>query len=478
MRLSRVVVLATLPVIPALWAQSPPVITLVANAEGENPVIAPNMFVEVKGTGLAKAGDSRQWATPDFVNNQMPTQLDGVSVTVNGKNAYVCYISPTQVNIVTPADAIEGTVLVQVTTTAGSSPGFSVQAQAVSPSFFTFNGGPYAVAEHANGSLIGPASLYPGLTTPPTPGEIIQLYANGFGQTSTPVVSGANTQSGTLPTLPAITIGGIAASVQFAGLVSPALFQFNVVIPPNAKLQIHPHIHCVVASGGLSPDHTRWVRPRRENFFLPEAVLREVFRGKFADALKHAFNTGELQFHGQLKLLAQPRVFKSFLRQLFRHQWVVYCKPPFGGPDQVLLYLGAYTHRIAISNYRLVSFNDEKVTFRFRDSADHNKKRLMSLPADEFLRRLLLHVLPRGFVRIRHFGFLASRRRGSLVPLSKQLLADAPVSIPACTTTSPEPVSLWTCPICGGPMVLIERLTAPKTRTPFSADKGCLICTP
>lgn len=141
-------------------------------------------------------------------------------------------------------------------------------------------------------------------------------------------------------------------------------------------------------------------------------------------------------------------------------QWVVYCKPPFGGPDQVLLYLGAYTHRIAISNYRLVSFNDEKVTFRFRDSADHNKKRLMSLPADEFLRRLLLHVLPRCFVRIRHFGFLASRRRGSLVPLSKQLLADASVSIPACTTTSPEPVSLWTCPICGGPMVLIERLTA------------------
>jgi hypothetical protein len=234
---------------------------------------------------------------------------------------------------------------------------------------------------------------------------------------------------------------------------------FSVLHTWNQKLQIHPHIHCVVASGGLSPDHTRWVRPRRDNFFLPQAVLSEVFRGKFTDVLLHAFAAGELQFHGRLKVLAQPRVFKSFLRQLFRHKWVVYCKPPFGGPDQVLRYLGAYTHRVAISNYRLVSFDGEKVAFRFRDSANHNKKRLMTLPADEFLRRLLLHVLPRGFVRIRHFGFLASRRRGALVPLSKQLLADVPVSMPAYTATSPEVVS-WTCPICGGPMILIERLTA------------------
>jgi hypothetical protein len=234
---------------------------------------------------------------------------------------------------------------------------------------------------------------------------------------------------------------------------------FSVLHTWNQKLQIHPHIHCVVASGGLSPDHTRWVRPRRDNFFLPQAVLSEVFRGKFTDVLLHAFAAGELQFHGRLKVLAQPRVFKSFLRQLFRHKWVVYCKPPFGGPDQVLRYLGAYTHRVAISNYRLVSFDGENVAFRFRDSANHNKKRLMTLPADEFLRRLLLHVLPRGFVRIRHFGFLASRRRGALVPLSKQLLADVPVSMPAYTATSPEVVS-WTCPICGGPMILIERLTA------------------
>ena len=118
---------------------------------------------------------------------------------------------------------------------------------------------------------------------------------------------------------------------------------FSVLHTWNQKLQHHPHIHCVVASGGLSPDHTRWVRPKCENFFLPQPVLSKVFRGKFTDALKQTFAAGELQFHGQLKALAPPRLFQSLLRQLFRHHWVVYCKPPFGGPDQVLRYLGAYT---------------------------------------------------------------------------------------------------------------------------------------
>jgi hypothetical protein len=236
---------------------------------------------------------------------------------------------------------------------------------------------------------------------------------------------------------------------------------FSVLHTWNQKLQHHPHIHCVVASGGLSPDHTRWIRPRREDFFLPQPVLSKVFRGKFTDALKHAFADGELQFHGQLKILTEVRVFRSFLRQLFRHQWVAYCKPPFGGPDQVLRYLGAYTHRVAISNHRLVAFTKEEVTFRFRDSLNHNKKRLMTLPADEFLRRFLLHVLPSGFVRIRHFGFLAARRRGALVPLSKQLLrTEALVCAPSVVPTCTEPKALWVCPVCGGPMALIERLTA------------------
>jgi hypothetical protein len=236
---------------------------------------------------------------------------------------------------------------------------------------------------------------------------------------------------------------------------------FSVLHTWNQKLQHHPHVHCVVSAGGLSTDHTQWIHPRHDNFFLPEAVLSEVFRAKFVEALKKAFTAGKLQFHGRLQALAQPKLFSKFLRQLFRHHWVVYCKPPFGGPDQVLRYLGAYTHRVAISNHRLVSFEGDQVTFRWRDSAHNNKKRLMTLHLDEFLRRFLLHVLPRGFVRIRYFGFLASRRRGALVPLCKQLLADAaPVPIPSHVAASFAPVPLWTCPLCGGPMIVIERLTA------------------
>jgi Putative transposase len=221
----------------------------------------------------------------------------------------------------------------------------------------------------------------------------------------------------------------------------------------------------------LSPDHTYWVHPRRNDFFLPEAVLSEVFRGKFVDALKQAFAAGKLQFHGLLQGLAQPKLFRNYIRQLFAPHWVVYCKRPFGGPEHVLRYLGAYTHRVAISNHRLVSFLDDKVTFRWRDSAHHNKKRLLTLHVDEFLRRFLLHVLPRRFVRIRYFGFLASRRRAALVPLCKQLLS-AVAPTPALHLSVPsEPTPAWACPLCGGPMILIERLTALqiKLRSPPQA---------
>ena len=227
------VVLVVLPA-PAAWAQNSPSITLVANAEGENTTIAPNTWVEIKGTRLARAGDTRIWDGSDFVNNQMPTTLDGVSVTVNGKSAFVYYISPTQVNILTPPDPLQGAVMVQVTNNAAISPGFTVQAQPVSPSFFVFNGGPYVAATHTDGSLLGPSTLYTGLTTPARPGETVVLYANGFGPTSVPLVKGSPTQSGSLSPLPVLTIGGIATTVQFAGLVAPGQFQFNVMIPANA----------------------------------------------------------------------------------------------------------------------------------------------------------------------------------------------------------------------------------------------------
>jgi uncharacterized protein (TIGR03437 family) len=210
-----------------------PAITLVANAEGGVATIAPNTWVEIKGSNLGPAGDIRTWETPDFVGGQLPTSLDGLSVTVNGVPAYVYYISPTQVNVLTPPNALSGSVPVQVSDNGVISANFMVQAQAEAPSFFVFGGGPYIAATHVNGSYLGPTSLYTGLTTPAQPGETIVMYANGFGPTSAAVVSGSETQSGTLSPLPAITIGGVAATVTFAGLVAPGEFQFNVVVPAS-----------------------------------------------------------------------------------------------------------------------------------------------------------------------------------------------------------------------------------------------------
>ena len=209
-----------------------PVIGLVANAEGESTAIAPNTWLEIKGLNLAPAGDTRTWQSSDFANGQMPTQLDGVSVMVNGKAAFVYYISPTQVNVLTPPDAISGSVQVLLTY-KGQNASYTTPAQGISPSFFVFDTVANLAATHVDGSLIGPTTLYPGSTTPAKPGETIVLYANGFGPTSTPVVSGSTGQSGTLAPLPVVKIGGVAATVLFAGLVSPGEFQFNVIVPPN-----------------------------------------------------------------------------------------------------------------------------------------------------------------------------------------------------------------------------------------------------
>jgi hypothetical protein len=234
---------------------------------------------------------------------------------------------------------------------------------------------------------------------------------------------------------------------------------FSVLHTWNQKLLHHPHVHCVVPAGGLAPDHTRWKMSQRR-FFLPVAVLGEVFRGKFVDGLRQLHAQRKLSFHGALAKLHNPKAFAAWLRPLFRSRWVVYSKRPFGGAEQALRYLGRYTHRVAISNHRLVSLADGVVTFRWRDSAHNNKQSLMTLTIEEFLRRFLLHLLPPGFVRIRHFGFLAHRRRGVLLPLCFRLLGGfrpPPTSDP----TGP----LWRCPICGASMVVIERLTAVQIRS-------------
>jgi Putative transposase len=190
-----------------------------------------------------------------------------------------------------------------------------------------------------------------------------------------------------------------------------------------------------------------------------------VFRGKFIAGMKRAFHEGKLLFPGSLKPLAKATAFHSFLRPLFRQDWVVYAKPPFGGPQHVLQYLARYTHRVAISHHRIVDLADGNVTFRWKDYAHKSKQRLMTVTAHEFLRRFLLHTLPRGLVRIRFCGFLANRRRGDLLPLSQELLRiQPPASSATIIGAETTPRCLWLCPHCGGAMVLIEKLTAQQIR--------------
>jgi len=224
------------------------------------------------------------------------------------------------------------------------------------------------------------------------------------------------------------------------------------------RLQHHPHVHCVVPMGGLAPDGTRWIHAR-PRFFLPIAVLRKLFRGKLVASLRAAFREGRLDFPGALAPLKPEIAFRALLRSLYRQTWVVYAKPPFGSPTHVLHYLARYTHRVAISNHRLVDVTDDTVSFRWKDYRHGSRVRTLTLDVDEFLRRFLVHVLPKRFVRIRYFGFLASRCRTPQLALCRQVLAATSAPPPEPPPPAP-PRSSWPCPRCGGPMRLIERLTA------------------
>ena len=214
----------------------------------------------------------------------------------------------------------------------------------------------------------------------------------------------------------------------------------------------------MIPLGGLTADHQHWVRPRYP-FFLPVKVLSRVFRGKFVAGLKRAYRRKLLQFSEELRDLQQPKRFAAFLRTLFRQDWVVYAKRSFGGAESVLRYLGRYTHRVAISNHRLLDFNGESVTFRWKDYAHGNKERKMTLSAVEFLRRFVQHILPLGFVRIRYFGFLANRWRAQLIPLCRQLQRSAPPSSISREGAN-EATAAWLCPRCGSLMLICERFTA------------------
>jgi hypothetical protein len=221
----------------------------------------------------------------------------------------------------------------------------------------------------------------------------------------------------------------------------------------------HPHLHCVVPAGGFSPGGDAWVRPPRAGFFLPKHVLSVVFRGKFHDGLKALFRQKRLSFEGSLSWLAEPCSFARFLHTLHRHRWVVDVRKPFGGPEHVLHYLARYTHRVAISNHRLISLEDGKVTFRWKDYAHGGKKRKMTLDASEFIRRFLLHVLPKGLVRIRYYGWMANRCRRQRAMQCRELLGAQPTEA---LLTPAASLGDRRCPVCGGAVEVVEVILPPE----------------
>jgi hypothetical protein len=226
----------------------------------------------------------------------------------------------------------------------------------------------------------------------------------------------------------------------------------------SSNLLPHYHIHAVVPAGGLSADHQRWIHTSHPLFLLPVRVLRRVFREKFLAGLRQLYRKDLLNLRGPAAQFRDSAWFEQLMEKLGKKNWYVYAKPPFGGPEHVLRYLGRYTHRMAISNHRITAFDGERVSFRWRDYAHGGKQRIMTLDAVNFLCRFFLHVLPKGFVRIRHYGLLSNRFRKQLLPLARTLLAAQgrePLPPP------PMPDSdLWHCPRCGKAMRVVERFTA------------------
>jgi hypothetical protein len=231
-------------------------------------------------------------------------------------------------------------------------------------------------------------------------------------------------------------------------------------------LELHPHVHVIVPGGGLSPDGTRWM-PCKPGFFLPVRVLSRLFRGKLLAFLRQAYDRGELPWTGGLAGWADPHEFARFLTPLYQKEWAVYAKPPFGGAEQSLKYLARYTYRVAISNERIESLEDGQVTFRYKDYAHGHRQRRMTLTAHEFLRRFMLHVLPRGFVRIRSIGLLANRVRDEQLARCRQLLGCTEQKAVAETRellrNSSADEDSRRCPACGqGTLLLVARTPRPR----------------
>jgi hypothetical protein len=249
---------------------------------------------------------------------------------------------------------------------------------------------------------------------------------------------------------------------------------FAILHTWGQTLTHHPHLHCLVPGGGLSPDGQRWVACR-PGFFLPVRVLSRLFRRRFLERLEQAFDAGRLRFFSSLVSLREREAFRRYLEPLRTSDWVVYAKAPFAGPEQIIDYVGRYTHRVAISNHRLLELDEGKVTFCWKDYRDHNQYKVMTLEVDEFIRRFLLHVLPPGLQRIRHYGFLGNRHRREKLAQCRQLLQMGPV--PAETAeTSPRDyrdrhqaltgVSLHQCPMCRHGRMMILKPLKPSALLP------------
>ena len=238
----------------------------------------------------------------------------------------------------------------------------------------------------------------------------------------------------------------------------------------SQNLGHHSHVHCLVTGGALSLERRRWL-PAKPGFLFHVGALSAVFRGKYLDALKRAGRRGELNFQGDTAELAAPERFAAFLETLRELDWVAYAKPPFAGPQQVIAYLGRYTHRVAISNHRLVGFSEGRVCFRWRDYQHANRIKTMSLPVEEFIRRFLLHVLPAGFVRIRYFGLLANRCRGEKLARTRELLHQPPPPQPVRESAGELMLRLTgrdieRCPHCTRGKLSVVAALLPRTRAP------------
>jgi len=271
------------------------------------------------------------------------------------------------------------------------------------------------------------------------------------------------------------TLRTIAADPKHLG----AEIGFFVVLHTwGQNLMFHPHLHCVVPGGGLSPDGSRWI-PCRKGFFLPVRVLSRLFRRLFLEVLEKAFDDGQLKFFSSLQQLQDRKAFLRHLAPLRKNEWVVYAKKPFAGPQQVLDYVGRYTHRVAISNNRILNIEHVQVTFRYKDYRNGSQQKTMSLSADEFIRRFLLHVLPEGFHRIRYYGFLGNRYRKEKLERCRHLLGMVPLQ-PDSPIEAAEldyrdryqaltGSSLWECPACHrGRMIVIGEI--PPGITPTNVD--------